>query len=273
MDKPKKVFVGVILIVFILFIVGLLTSCEPLPPIVDERCMDYTTYEFYQIERDTALGTQDQWILKTPHGDIEISDKTYEGAMNYEYSEICYERSDAKATTYLFTKKAVDIKPEPEVIYEEVEVEVQIEVPVPTVSILKDTPEAFTQTIPAVLYPFEDVAWVIFPLLDEYVSGVEPDPLDETVMIPWTSENFEEGDYVIITYVYDDNILSTDNVWRAQLSHYRNGIILNTYTEEENFVAVEEGSLEEYIQNIFDGYPEDLIDDARELHNIIYGGN
>ena len=233
-----------ILYIILATLMFILTSCE-FEPIIDEKCIDYTAYSFYQIDKPNSLGgTEDQWVLETPHGTIEVSDKVYEGAMQYEYSEICYERSDAQATTYLYTKKSDSIKPEPEIITETI---------IKTETIV-EIQEVYTHNNYEDFKLFEDgngyvtvienIAWIRLRIDEEdlYVRTGGENPTDERI-----AENFEDGDVLIAIWIWDSNVIADDEIWKAQLLHLRNGMILSTYTSEELWQTTTAPKLEDYI--------------------------
>jgi hypothetical protein len=257
--QRKAIIYGGIIILLLITLIGLLTGCEYVP-VIDERCYDdYENFTFYEIEQEGPLGTiQSSYMFETPHGDIAVSDKTYEGAMLYEYAEICYERSDGVATTYLYTKKGNDLQPEPTIIteYEEVEVEVIVEVPVVA------TYENFVygDTLPGYIEVGNNIGWILYTIdadsLFDYTDSESPVRINPL---------FIAGDVLIVTYVYEPHTLTADLVWVSQVTHYRYGMVYAT----ANFT-------EEYLETgySFTKYAENYIENIQisSLYDILYGG-
>ena len=258
----RRIYIILAIVILALTIIGLLTACD-FEPIVDERCYDdYENFSFYQIEQEGPLGTmKTSYRLETPHGDIDIPDKVYEGAMEYDYLEICYQREDNIATEYLYTKKGENLQPEPEVIVEIQEVEVEKIVEVIKYAVVSD----FTFEGQQVQYamPVDNFAWITIRIDQENVNA--DDGVD---LIP----NFIRGDIIMAVWVWDENILSDDMIWKAQTLHFRSGVLLESYTAESLWVA-EPGysSFEEYIQyEIEQHVTQGLQVELNNAHELLY---
>jgi hypothetical protein len=246
MEKRKSRFKYTIVGLFLVLTL-ILAACEPLPPTYDERCTNYEDYVFYQIEKTTAVGTvKDQWVLQTPDGDIDIPDRIYENAMAYEYSDICYEREDKTAIRYLYTKKSNDIVPEPEVITETIieTVTETVEVPVNTHSIVEAVQFLDVQVVPV----DDKVVWVTRRVLEELEEAPE----------------FQEGDVIVTTLVYDPHTISADLYWIAQIRQYRYGIEIKTYTYEETYEVTDYNSVTE----LGSGYADET--SLEEIYGVLY---
>lgn len=253
-----NILYGIGTIFFIVLLMAFLTGCD-LEPIIDERCYDdYENFTFYEIEEEGVLGTmKSSYKFETPYGDIAIPDKVYEGAMEYDYAEICYERQDGIATTYLYTKKGNDLTPEPEIIIERV-IETVIETIIETIYTY-EVPASFGTTDPSGLVIAEDIGWLILPVTEE-------NRLFETTELV----NFQAGDIIILTIVFEPHTISADEAWDAQITQYRNGIIIKTFITEEVFMITTADSIEEYLTGFLDEYPEDVFEDLLALYNILY---
>lgn len=268
--KALRFFWIGIVFILLLTIVGLLTACE-FEPILDERCYeDYENFSFYEIEQEGSLGTlKTSYRLTTPHGDIDVPDHVYEGAMEYEYMEVCYERADGVASTYTYTKKANDLRPEPEIITETVietvtETVIEIET-VYTHATLEDDSEIFSSETP-VYFPYGDnIAWIVYNVTEGNREGITiTDPEDPGQSILWELSNFLAGDTIIITIVYEPHTIADDEIWLAQITHYRYGITINTLSYPEEYEAIGNTKLEDYIPTFIEEFT--LV----SVHDILY---
>lgn len=254
----------------ILVLITALSACGEFAPIVDERCIGHESYSFYQIESPNALGImQDQWVLETNDGTIEIPNKVYEGAMDYEYSEICYEREDSDATVYLYTKKSDSIVPEPTIVIEYVDREVIITVTeiiftsniIPTLS--------FEGSLPWTAEVIEEVAWIGLRIVEEDLYDFTGGNEEEGFRI---LPEFEEKDTLIIVWLYDNNILTNDTIWKAQIMHFRSGILINSYLADEVWVSTTSSSLNDAVTEFLIEHTEDgdRPEDIQDAYNLLY---
>ena len=142
-STAKRWFILLALLLIVATIVGLLTGCEAFEPPPEppeetwtEHCLSVENFEFYEATRDTLLGDGKEWRLITPHGDLKITDATYNEASTFHYARICYDESDLTSEIkYAYSAQATTV-PEPEIV--EVEIEVPVEVPVYTHSVIDE---------------------------------------------------------------------------------------------------------------------------------------
>lgn len=233
-DFLKTMFYLIGTIIILVILVLSLLGCET-TPIMKEYCLDYENYQFYQIEKQTTIGTKQSWVLKTPKGDLEIPDNVYEGAMDYEYSKICYETEDAVATTYLYTIVGEDIRPEPEQVEVEVIVEVPVEVPIYTYEAID--PEGF------VIMDHD----IVFIYIQENIG-----------MLIYTEEASILGGsitgYYRIPILFDPSF-SGDEYFIPEITFYTLGLTTNLVPLMEDFIPTEFESIDDVIQDFIAKYP------------------
>ena len=271
--KYKRLFIIVLIIAFLLVVVGALTACEPMPPVLDTRCIELNEFEFIQIEEDN-IGNDLQYILLTPDGNVEVTDKVYEGAMNYEYSQICYNRSDKVATTYEHAVRESDLKPEPTVITQTVTETITeyVDKIVLTHQDIGEVEDVFAGEVPGVIYISANLAWMIIPVTEYNIEGTDIDDTDpeNPIATDWTLEHFMAGDFIIYTWIYKSHTLRSDEIWNAQIAHYREGILLETYLSPEVYVNTASDSLEDHINTYIENFNSTLTVDLRLIYNVIY---
>jgi len=235
-----------------------LTACEE--PEVEEPpqeeyqtlCIAQDNFLFYESTIETMLGNKDVHMMITPHGDVEIPTGIYEDAIDWEYQALCYRTLNGIAETYLSARKA-ETKPEPiiEVITETVEVIKEVEVY--THAVVETMPELFVQDAPGAIYLDTNLAWIYFPIRNNNIEG----------------EEFQEGDFLLITYVANIRTFQPNQLWKASATHYRLGIALKTVTTPEEYITIGDNTLEEYITGVFEN-PSNLESVYTELYEFLY---
>jgi hypothetical protein len=238
-----------------------LVACDDAPPldVHTTPCIKVEDINFYAATVNTTLGTDDVIMAETNYGDIEVSEDIFEYTVLDVYSHLCFEVTNNKIQEFASARLRDLNEPEPQTVEIEVEVpvieyvdrEVEVEVEVPTYTILATMPEIFQQDLPGIIPITESLAWIYFPLEADNDMPA-----------------FQDGDFLILTYIFNERTLLSNQVWKASLTHYRSGIALATFTAEEVYQNISDDTLVEYITRRleYDDWDEDL----QQMYDYLY---
>jgi hypothetical protein len=221
-------------------------------------CVSVDDVDFYASTKTTTLGTKDVIMLETNFGDIEIDNDIYINTELNVYSHLCINTEDAVAVSFK-SARLLDINvPEPPTVYVDVpvieyvdkevivteyvdvEVEVVVEVPVYTHDLID--PDVWVAMDHAVYYyqVQEGIVHLVYTKAD-YA--------------------FELKEMFILTIIFDENLVFSDQVMIASMTQYVMGIFNGAVGIDADYVDTEFATMTEYIENFIVSHTyQDIVD-------------
>lgn len=242
------------------------TGCTATPD--KTKCIQSSEFEFYEASVPNSLGgSKTVYMLKTAHGDVEVTTKIHDDALNHEWEQICY--SDQ---TLEYQSAVVNThKPEPIIEYVDREVEVPVieyvdrEVEVPVIEYVDVEVEVPVEVIVHTHDLIDPSDWVAADHPTYYYFLHE-----DLVHLVYTKLDLENEtfDMYLISILFDTNLVFSDQVMISSITHYTSQGEQGTIVVDTEFQDTGYDTIEEYVEAfILDETYEEVVANFNEETN------